>query len=577
MFPRLILLLLLLAAPALAHAAQLLPGAGSPAQEDARRGLVPPESHGWVSSPGTGAYEAVILHLPPRIEPDGEIGAADGFIRLATSLPKAPIALAAWDHRLYMVFPPEEAGPGRLQRAVLSTGAVRGPIGGQWGPESEGRRLPALPALPGEGQFLGVVGTRRGPAALLELAPNGQPDFSLLLLTGPTWRPLPLPADFVERIQQSASPRISLIALAEGLAIALVDSERRGGIWSGTLPSRADEHLQWDWRPLALLAADGSPAPLPDTPLYRSGGQFIYAARAAEGVELWALDFVSSQPTQDSLAWRLAHIPAATSEWALAPLDQVGRIAIVWVQRIPTRASRSRAQQPADSDTVRPQQEIRRHIAEVSIYTGAVLYQGPIRVGGPVSPEELRLLALVLVALVAVILIFVLRPEHKGPPLTLPRGYALAEPGRRIAASAIDLLLATFIAAQITGVSIFDLLTLRGILIEGAGGAGLGGLLVLLITGFVFTTLGEGLTGRSFGKFITGCEVVRPIIQRTAEGEIVPSVHPPGLWRAAVRNLIKWSLPPIALAGLGTLERRHRGDIAAGTAVVIRIEEPETA
>jgi hypothetical protein len=189
--------------------------------------------------------------------------------------------------------------------------------------------------------------------------------------------------------------------------------------------------------------------------------------------------------------------------------------------------------------------------------------------------QELRLLALVLAALIAVIVIFVLRPEAKSPPLILPRGYALAEPGRRIAASVADLVAAMFITGQLTSVSLWELVTLRGIFM--VGGPGLTPLLILLLVGYLMTTLGEALAGRSLGKFLLGCEVVRPIVQRTSEGEVVPSVQPPGLWRASVRNIVKWTLPPVAMAGLGTLERRHRGDLAAGTVVVIRIEEAEAA
>jgi hypothetical protein len=192
-----------------------------------------------------------------------------------------------------------------------------------------------------------------------------------------------------------------------------------------------------------------------------------------------------------------------------------------------------------------------------------------------VSTEELRILALMLVGLMVVVVVFVLRPEPKGPPLTLPPGYALAEPGRRLAASAMDLLFAAFIAAQITGVGLWELITLRGII--NPGGPGISALLILMLVGYISTTLGEWLAGRSIGKVIAGCEVVHPVIDRTAEGQIVPSVQPAGLWRIAVRNLVKWTVPPVAMAGLGTSERRHRGDLAANTVVVIRIDQPEPA
>jgi hypothetical protein len=47
----------------------------------------------------------------------------------------------------------------------------------------------------------------------------------------------------------------------------------------------------------------------------------------------------------------------------------------------------------------------------------------------------------------------------------------------------------------------------------------------------------------------------------------------PVLWRAAVRNLVRWALPPLALSGLSGMDHRHRGDTAAGTVVVVRQEK----
>jgi hypothetical protein len=548
------------------------------------------ESHAWVVSPAAAPHQAVVLHLPPRREgahggARGELGAGDGAARLGAAFPLVPQALAAWDHRVYLAFAPQQVGGGRVQRPVLIAGAMRGPVSGQWGPENEGRRLPAAPSLPGDGQLLGMVGTSRGPAALLNLTDAANPDFNLLLLAGPQWQDVPLPDELLVHIRDSGSPRyLSLVPQPDGLGVLIVmPGDGRAAFWNAAID--ADRRPDWSWRWLSMRTADGTPAPPPVGPVYASGGQFVYVApaRRGTGLELWSFSAEDEAGGARPTALLLAHLPDVTDDWAMAPLDQVGRAVIIWADRISARSSRLRIPDlqgneiaPADNaEAPAATAEVRRYIAEVSVLTGNVLYQGPLRMRGPVSTEELRMLAVMLVALMVVVVVFVLRPEPKGPPLTLPAGYALAEPGRRFAASAMDLLLAAFIAGQFTGVSLWEIVTLRGIITPGGGG--LTALLVLVTVGFLITTLGEWLAGRSPGKLLMGCEVVRPLIDRTAEGQIVPSVEPAGLWRIAVRNIVKWTIPPVALAGLGTMERRHRGDLAAGTVVVIRIDEPEPA
>lgn len=588
---RLMILVMLLVAAAAALAQAPFSGAGSFATG------VNGESHGWVITPATGVHEAAVLHLPPRLDRAAEAMEAsnDGMVRQAAMLPKVPVAVAAWDRRLIMVFAPERVRDGARQRHVLMTGITRGPAG-QWVSEVEGRRLPALPALPGDGALLAIAGTQRGPAALLDMAePGGERQLQLLKLTGQAWRDVLLPPGIAEQVQQAGrrGSKVGLVAHPQGIAISVVIDPQiaESGVWLGHWSEEGQSDIDWRWQPLRFATADGRRAPQPSSPLFYIAGQFSYVAAmpGGMGVEVWTLlpGSADGSGTEESVssAWRLAELPDVTAEWAVAPLAGAGRIAVVWAERLPGRSARGRTQTDQARDGTDPEadtaandragQDIRRHIAEVSVYTGAILYQGPVAIRGPVSPQEMRLLAIMMVALMAVIVIFILRPEPKGPPLSLPPGYALAEPGRRIAASAIDLLAAAFITAQLVDVGLWELLTLRGILMP--GGVGLAALLMVAGIGFVLTTLSEWLAGRSLGKFITGCEVVRPIIDRTAEGQIVPSVHPPGPWRVAVRNLVKWTLPPVAMAGLGTPERRHRGDLAAGTVVVIRIEEPEPA
>jgi hypothetical protein len=215
---------------------------------------------------------------------------------------------------------------------------------------------------------------------------------------------------------------------------------------------------------------------------------------------------------------------------------------------------------------------LRHQILEVSAYTGQVLYEGQARSSGPVSSQELKLLAAMLTVIMAVILIFVFRPEGAGATVSLPRQATLCDPARRIGAALFDGAASALIASQVTGASLAEVLSPWGMAEDGAALVTLG---LIAAIGFAQCTLGECLWGRSLGKAIAGCAVAVP---RTinVEGRLTPILERPSFWRAAVRNIVKWVLPPVALAGVFSGQRRHKGDLLAGTVVVVPVEEGET-
>ena len=139
---------------------------------------------------------------------------------------------------------------------------------------------------------------------------------------------------------------------------------------------------------------------------------------------------------------------------------------------------------------------------------------------------------------------------------------ALAEPGRRVAATLIDGLLAAFIASLATGAGLFDVVS--GLALIRAGDVWVAVPLAPAIA-CGLSALGELIGGRSVGKVVTGCRVVR----------VGPALREDwarvGWWGAIARNVVKWWLPPVALLGLLETNRRHRGDGMASTAVVIPI------
>lgn len=538
------------------------------------------QSHAWAA---LELPSPVLLYLPAR----GGAGSGPvkpseaGATRMVLPLTQAPLALAAWENRAFLLFDPPPGVVGDGDRPVLSVRAVPGPMGSVWAFDNLGGRLESLPSLAGGGKVRSFAGSERGPAALV--VRDGLVEARILELHGGgggEWREIGLP-------DGAPSATVQLLAVPRG--IALVDLAREEpGVWMGRFleqgfpegeeaaggnARRGPVEVAWTFQPLSLATAraggERTRAPLPEGPVVRIGGVLVYTARDGDSgaLQVWS--------PSASGSYLLATLAEVGESYGLAALDDVGRLALIWAQ--------SPAPLPGAKPGTKTTPEVR--IAEVSITDGQVFYHGLAQAKGPVSPDELKLLTVALVGVMALILLFVLKPEESRSPVHLPKGVALAEPGRRTLAAAIDLLVAAIITGAITGRSLVDLLLLTGVFTDPQG---MLGLLVLAASGFAVGTIGEALFARSPGKALAGCAVAVPrmvqVKSAEAEGtedsagavsvERTPTLGRPSLWRAAVRNLIKWFAPPIAMMGLSAPDHRHRGDIAAGTVVVVAVEEP---
>lgn len=517
--------------------ADSLPGAGAPALAGADRA-----GHAWVCVPlrsdGPGL---AVLHLPPRDEESPE-GSAQVVMTLPG--PDAPERLAAWESKLYLAFRPERAA-GVSQRRVLVLSVEQGP-GGGWAVPNEGQNLPPLPALPGDGALAGLAGSVAGPAALIERGEGESLTSELLIDVGTAWQKFDLP-------DSARSARLLLVGSSDGLELVAPDLRRA---WSGRFAGRST--LEWAIHPLSFQRLDGQPAPAPRDAGALMGESLVYWIRTGAGLQVWT--------ATAEACYLAADLPRVGKACSVAPLTADGRLAVVWAETMPVK---TQARPELVGAPKPPPQESWPHLLELSLYTGRVLYDGEARVNGPVSSQELKLLALVLAVVMAVILLFVLRPDRDGAPLTLPREVMLADPLRRVVAGAIDLFVAGTLAGQATSLSLGDLLSLTRLLTETTP---LEGLVVTVGIGVIHCSLGEWLWGRSIGKAITGCEVVWPVI-KAPEGQIRPVLRRPSLWRAVARNIIKWVLPPVAISGIFTPERRHGGDIVAGTVVISPVED----
>lgn len=541
-------------------------------------GVVGGQSHGWIAVPSMNG--TALVHVPPR-KPGVTKAAPDGTMRQARELKAPPIAIAGMGDQVFLIsdVPATVGEPAR--RSVESLRAMPSAVGDLWYFEPDGH-LRELPDLPAHGTVDGFVGTDAGPLALV--------DGQLLLLDDRGWHRIDPPSPLMGREWDSASRLIEiggrpaiLSPRADGAIEAWVGqisapvadrpparSKRRGREPRDAGPSVESSDLRLEvtaeygvlWSS-ETYAADGSLAErgLAGPWIGEVGGVLTYATGKTDGSV--AVGTITRQSS-----YELAVVPGVGSIFGVVPIEDGARVALAWLEREPTAAgSESRVQRrvfpsPDDpksgrkSDTARARGHL--EIRELSVFTGALLYAGPQRGDGPVSAFEVQLLAGALVLVMVVVLILVLSREPDDGVFHLPRGTAMAEPGRRAMAGVMDLGAAILIADKLWGVPITDLLGPNRIF----SGEALWVLGSAVLIGLVLGTVGEWLTGRSFGKAMMGCAVVDA---RTPGGE----PRAPRLWQALVRNLVKWIASPAAMLGLMESAGRHRGDALSRTLVCV--------
>jgi len=538
---------------------QLLSGAGSVGDET--RGV----THGWVCVPDDDARGVLLLYLPPRSAPlpHGE-GDASGIVSLAAKLGTGPVRIGASGDRLSMVF--EESTPGfRLERrSLLSIRAVRDEVRGSYSALVK-PRLDAQPTLPADGRLVAFGGIGRGLAALIQGRAGAEPHaLELLILDGSKWRTVPLSREievFAARTFDRAAPatdaaRYGLYAVPGGIGL-LAAAPRSGEVraWRARIGDPADAAELPVWAADPLPDGADSLSPGAGAEMVSSGGHAVLVSSGADGLVLHV------RPETGVGVWReIARIPGAPARAAIVPLDGDGRVAVVWNETPPADAGRGRIGRLAPV----------RRVVEVSVLTGGVFFDGPARIAGPVSAADYRFMLLLLIYVVGMIALFVFRPGEPEGVAILPKGYALAEPTRRLVASSVDVILALLVASRVGGVGLDEALSPAAWVV----GPGQGTLLLALGILIAVNSLMEATIGASAGKLLTGCEVAAVRLKLLPKGDAAAASTPRlSIGRSLLRNLIKWGLPPVALVGLIDPALRHRGDLFAGAAVVLRTQD----
>lgn len=460
-------------------------------------GLALADGHAWFVVPRIGGG-ARLVHLPGR---DGlQPGGAAGTARVARDLDVGPDALAWWGDRVAMFF----VRDGGLEVASLTAERV-GQIGWRYLPET---RLEPMPGPMFAGELLGATGEASGVAVLT----RGEAGLAVTRFADGAWsEPEVLPE------AASVAGEASLVTVA-GRACVVTVEEAGATVWTrGEAAWQSSE-------PIAGVDASDR--------VFGTG--LGSGPDAGLGTARWDDKTVRIGVIEGGERYPVASVDGVPQRYGLVRLDG-GRVAIVH-RSGPTSF----------------------RVVELSLATGRVLFDGEPRPPGGVSAAVFRALALALfVAMAGVLVVTVVVPNGSGT-VTMPAGAALAEPGRRFFASMIDLLAASVLGAGLSGASWMGVLTATALFEPGS--AWLGVPLTLLV-GFAVGTVSEWVTGRSLGKLLAGCVVVR-------EGAAPVTVT---LGSSAVRNAVKWFLPPVAVLALFEQQGRHRGDVLAGALVVVPV------
>ncbi|MGD9689425.1 MAG: RDD family protein [Phycisphaerales bacterium] len=546
-----------------------LPSASSPwmGRADLRSG------HGWFITSGEpladGRPQYALMHLPPR---RAISGGSPGTLRLAARVGSLPDALAAWEGQVWLIFPPDARGEtGLPRRRVAHLELLVSAVAGEF--VSTGG-LATKASLEHEGDIEAAAGTSLGPLVILRQ--NGRA--AMMLLRGSEWRPVRVPdglsppasgvGDFRPPGWIGASPGrrgpvVAWVTPAGDLRVAL-----------GTLRADPDSGITADWDVRSVSAAALS-LPRPDGPelsvpvsrlLLHVDGQTIVAERS--GPMLLRLFCIPPETGAAVLPLASLEVPEPHS---LTGIDGIGRLASVWVT--PTGGPTSGPAGPLGIGA--PARDSPGfQIAEFSAFTGHVLHKGPAS-GKLFAAWQLQVLVVVISLVVVALLLFVLRSEAD-TSVPLPEGLALAPPGRRLAAAAIDFVIPTIFAAAIHDAAPSEILAIP---LSGRSPAEWFPLATLAGILLGTTILQEWVTGRTLGKRLMGLGVLgyrqpRPgtVPRGIRVGQLLAG--PPTLVQSTIRNVLRWLAWPTTVLILLDPNRRHPGDVLSRTVVVTRAESP---
>ncbi len=489
------------------------------------------QTHAWAAYKNARG-ETLLVHLPPR---DGDVNAQipinpaePGELHAVRNLNRFPDAIAAIENRVYLVFPPSYTTERGKIRRVFSGQAVPAPVGAIWGFMPTGR-LDSEPAIYTQGQVDALVATTDTLWALLK----EDDQYTLVTMKDAAWETVDLP---------------------DAAGLSSPDLDRSATVWRWMISAVGGQLIAIDRtdpdaiRPFGFDAADGAWSLMDWPRIAVPDGRFqILAGMRSLIVVDW------DQQSQARIrTWSHAGIFTIADGLDL-PVD-IELTALGSVNRLIGLVAGNRSADGASDENHAGVQ-----IYELDLSDGSVVYAGEPVVSTPVSQAEMRFLMGMMILIMAGVLVVVIMPDRTSA-MGVPDGFELADPGRRLMATMVDVFLVSLAVGLIFDVRVIEIITLG--VIARSDDAWLA-IPSVMISGVVVMSLMEWLVGASPGKFFVGVRVVR------AQGGPMQRIP---LWAAIVRNVIKWVLPPVAALALVDPEMLHRGDRATRTIVAAPIE-----
>lgn len=479
------------------------------------------QTHAWAVYRNAND-ELLLVHVPPR-DSDASASvpidpAAAGEMHAMRPLgAKAPAAIGAIGPRVYLLYPKAFVSKQQLMR-VYSGRAVPGAVGAMWGFLPLDRLDAEFPIRSG-GVLIDLVATS---AALWALLDEGDDGPRLLTLTESGWEARELP-------DERSADELRLSAMGD--EPVLLDSASRAGELT-PLTFDADQR-RWVTGALAPIEAPGGAFKI----LPGEHGMIVVdwdddPDRAR--IRTWsrAGDFVIAGEVQ---------MPASGAYAVLGSTNRLFGIAARHADE-PTQPSVS--------------------VIEMDLADGSVMHRGDPIAQSPVSANEFRLLVGMMFMIMLGVLVVVIMPDRPDA-MGIPEGFALADPGRRLVATMLDVGVIAILMGKLFGVHPQEIITLS--VIVRADNAWLV-IPSTMASGVALMSFSERVLGASPGKLVVGLRVVR-----AQQG---PMRRAP-VWALLVRNVIKWVLPPVAALAMVDPETLHRGDRATRTIVVSALRQPQ--
>lgn len=483
--------------------------------------------HAWVTIHWEGDDGATLAHLAPRSVDGAARPSPDGRLARAGKLSRKPSGLAASGDLVFVLMGPGPSGA----REVGAVHAHAVGLRDLWRYEPEGR-VEVLPSIGPGVAVLGFAAFARTPYALV----SGDDSVGLLRLDGLSWEAVsPAPPVRAGGPLRLAADGGGVVVIERAADEVLLHRHVPDGWVTDRVPGEGlaeDLRIVGLWRGELVMVSSGAGS--------GDGGVSSVVTAGKDGV-------------------RWLGVAPFPSEAAVGVVGSSGRLVAVW-----------NAPRPADEDgALAGGSGFVQHVVEFSLVTGTVLFDGVASTAAPISVDDVRMLAGMLIAMTALVLIAVMRPGPEPAEPVLPPMTAFAPAGRRMLATAIDLLPAWFLASRGLGLSMIE--TLGPIALPITGSMSVLPPLVILALAASHAAVSEMVFGRSLGKAMTGLFVARV---DASPGPMAPGqFRPPTPGGAVLRNAVKWFLFPAATLALGDRSGRHRGDLMARTAVLTGIAE----